>query len=143
MNVLIAADDQTTCQEIQSLLDPQLDITAHTCVDACDLRRHVRATRPDLVLLDWELTGRPPAALLFALDRVSCSPASRQTTGHWPTGYWPAVIVLSNCPEVKPVALACGAAAFVHKHQAHATLDTAVRRLAADPLNACPVPCLA
>jgi DNA-binding response OmpR family regulator len=52
------------------------------------------------VLLDWELPGRPAAALLFALHGLD---------------YHPRIIVLSTRPESEPDALAAGADAFVWK----------------------------
>lgn len=134
MNVLIATDDPQTRQNLNKLLQQQEDVTTHTCQDACSLQHQVRGVRPDLVLLDWELTGRPPAALLFVLDRVSRDPFgawpnSRWTTGYWPGGQRPPVIVLSERSEVEPVAIACGASAFVRKQEASTALDAEMRRL--------------
>jgi DNA-binding NarL/FixJ family response regulator len=56
--------------------------------------------RPHLVLLDWELPGRPAAALLLALHQLD---------------YHPDVIVLSTRPELEQDALDVGAEGFVSK----------------------------
>ncbi len=68
--------------------------------DVGSLATQVRELRPDLVLLDWELPGRPAAALLLALHGLD---------------YHPRIIVLSTRPESELDALAAGADAFVYK----------------------------
>lgn len=64
------------------------------------LALQIRQFKPDLVLLDWELPGRPAAAMLFALHGLD---------------YHPKIIVLSARPESEMDALAVGADAFVCK----------------------------
>ena len=68
--------------------------------DLDSLATQVREFRPDLVLLDWELPGRPAAALLLALHRLD---------------HHPSVIVLSTRPELEQDARSVGADGFVCK----------------------------
>jgi DNA-binding response OmpR family regulator len=70
--------------------------------------------QPDVVLLDWELPGRPAAALLFALHGVEAKPK---------------VIVMSVRPEAEAAALEAGADAFVSKGDWPERLLDALRRL--------------
>lgn len=63
------------------------------------LLEEVERTHPDLVLLSWDLPGRPGIEHLAALLALDSRPK---------------VIVLSNELEVKEIALAAGAEAFVN-----------------------------
>ena len=101
MRVLIA-DDET---QVRSALRLHLEEGAGVIVvgeadNSNDLLAKVEATRPDLLLLDWELTPSGGRALLRALRAA-----------------WPqlAVWVLSGRPETRGEALAAGATAFVSK----------------------------
>jgi DNA-binding response OmpR family regulator len=89
--------------------------------DIGTLAVQLKQFRPDLVLLDWELPGRPAAALLFALHGLD---------------YLPKVIVLSARPESEMDAMAVGADAFVCKGDPPERLldsfRTMVRRSTAD-----------
>lgn len=82
--------------------------------DLDGLARQVKDFQPDLVLLDWELPGRPAAALLLVLHGLT---------------YHPRVIVLSTRPESEQDALAAGADAFVSKSDPPERLLTSVRHL--------------
>ena len=68
--------------------------------DLDSLATQIKEFRPDLIMLDWELPGRPAAALLLALQRVD---------------HPPRVIVLSARPEMEQNARNVGADGFVCK----------------------------
>jgi two-component system phosphate regulon response regulator PhoB len=60
----------------------------------------IQTARPELMLLDWDLPGQPLAEVLAQIQSADCTPK---------------VIVLSKDAEVREVALAAGADAFVIK----------------------------
>lgn len=63
------------------------------------LLSQIRATNPDIVLLDWELLGRTPTEWLATLRQAS----------------QPVWVVLSHHPDVREIALAAGADGFICK----------------------------
>jgi len=99
--ILVADNDARVRSALQHLLrlEPgQIEI--RESADLESLASQIREFQPDLVLLDWELPGRPAAALLLALHSLS---------------HHPQFIVLSKRPESEEAALAAGADAFVSK----------------------------
>jgi len=84
-----------------------------TASEAASLRALLQTARPDLVLLDWDLPGHPPASLLA--EARSLAPR-------------PQVIVLGRDLDVKPAALAAGADAFVLKGDSPGQLLAAIRQ---------------
>ena len=99
--ILVADNDARARFALQTLLRQEPgEVIVRESADVDGLAMQVKEFKPDLVLLDWELPGRPAAALLFAL-RGLC--------------YTPKVIVLSARPEAERVALSAGADAFVYK----------------------------
>jgi DNA-binding NarL/FixJ family response regulator len=99
--ILLADNDARVRSALQHLLylEPG-QIVIHESADLESLASQIREFQPHLVLLDWELPGRPAAALLLAIHNLS---------------YHPQVIVLSKRPESEKEALAAGADAFVSK----------------------------
>jgi DNA-binding NarL/FixJ family response regulator len=63
------------------------------------LQRQVRAHRPDLAIVDWDLLARSTSALA---GLRACSPGLR-------------IVVVGLHPEMRPAALAAGADGFVSK----------------------------
>ena len=63
------------------------------------LQRQVRAHRPDLAIVDWDLLSRSTGELA---DLRACSPGLR-------------IVVVGLRPEMRPAALAAGADGFVSK----------------------------
>jgi len=63
------------------------------------LQRQVRAQRPDLAIVDWDMLSRS-ASVLASLR--ACSPGLR-------------IVVIGLRPEMRPAALAAGADEFVSK----------------------------
>jgi DNA-binding NarL/FixJ family response regulator len=99
--ILLADSDARVRSSLHTLLRQEAGgVAVRESVDIGSLAMQVGQFKPDLVLLDWELPGRPAAALLFALHGLD---------------YHPKVIVLSTRPESERDALAAGADAFVCK----------------------------
>ena len=99
--ILVADGDARVRSALNTLLQQEpTHIVVRESGDLGSLAVQLKQFRPDLVLLDWELPGRPAAALLFALHGLD---------------YLPKVIVLSARPESEIDALAVGADAFVCK----------------------------
>jgi DNA-binding NarL/FixJ family response regulator len=93
--------------------EPGTDIVG-TASAAAGLRALLQAARPELLLLDWDLPGHPPASLL-AEARVLDPP--------------PSGIVLGREQEVKPAALAAGSDAFFLRGDPPAKLLATVRQV--------------
>jgi len=101
MRVLLADDQSKVRSALRLVLEQQPGIhVLGEAVDTTGLLGWVKATRPDLVLLDWELPG---------LEANSLLPTLRQLCPHLK------VIALSGRPEARGAALAAGADAFVSK----------------------------
>jgi DNA-binding response OmpR family regulator len=99
--ILLADGDARVRSALNTLLRQEpVQIAVRESEDAGSLALQIRQFKPDLVLLDWELPGRPAAAMLFALHELD---------------YHPKIIVLSARPESEADALAVGADAFVCK----------------------------
>ena len=99
--ILVADNDARVRSALQTLLQQEAEqIQVRESADLDSLATQVKEFRPDLVLLDWELPGRPAAALLLALHRLD---------------YHPSVIVLSTRPELEQDARNVGADGFVCK----------------------------
>jgi DNA-binding NarL/FixJ family response regulator len=101
MRVLLADNQPQVRSALQILLkqEPGTSVVGEAS-EAEGLLTQIRATHPDLVLLDWELPGLPAIGSLSALRRVCPNLL---------------VIALSGRPEVCQEALAAGVDAFVSK----------------------------
>lgn len=112
MRVLVADNQAKVRSALRLLLEHQPDVeTLGEAVDATGLLDWVKATHPDLVLLDWELPGLPPDTLLSLLR------------SHHPGLH---VIALSGRPETGQAALRAGADAFVSKGDPPEVLITTI-----------------
>jgi DNA-binding NarL/FixJ family response regulator len=101
MRVLLADDQAKVRSALRLMLEQQPDIQVlGEAVDTTGLLDWLKAVRPDIVLLDWELPGLPRHDLLSTL-RAHCPHLK--------------VIALSGRPEARQAALAAGADAFVSK----------------------------
>jgi CheY-like chemotaxis protein len=99
--ILVADGDTRVRFALRTLLQQeQGQILIEESADVVALAAQIRKFRPHLVFLDWELPGRPAAALLLALNGLD---------------YHPGIVVLSTRPESEEAALAAGADAFVSK----------------------------
>jgi DNA-binding NarL/FixJ family response regulator len=101
MRVLIADEQARVRSALQILLQqqPGVDIVGEAS-EATELLAQLRATQPDLVLLDWGLPDLVAIGSLTALRAVCPNVA---------------LIVLSGRPEARLAALAAGADDFVSK----------------------------
>ena len=104
MRVFIADADKQLRVALQILLHQQtgLHVTG-MATEARGLLAQVEASQPDVLLIDWNLPGRPMADLLADLQAFVPSPE---------------IVVLSVRPEDKSAALTAGADAFVEKSSA-------------------------
>jgi DNA-binding NarL/FixJ family response regulator len=126
MRILLADDDLNVRLALQALLErqPGLEIVGGVAT-ARELLIRVRATCPDLVLLDWELPGSTAVALLPELD-AACPEL--------------AVIALSGRPGARRAALAAGADAFVSKVDSPEYLLAALQSIRRARVRECPRP---
>ena len=101
LRILLADDDTRVRSALLTLLAQEMDrLVIRECTDIACLAAEIKTYKPELVLLDWELPGRPAAALLFAFHGL---------------GSKPKVIILSARPEAEKAAMAAGADVFVCK----------------------------
>lgn len=114
VRILVADNDARVRSALQTLLNQEPELVIGECSDLESLMIQVKEFRPDLVLLDWELRGRPATALLFAAHALN---------------FQPKTIVLSGRPECERAALAAGADAFVSKADPPEYLLNTLRKL--------------
>jgi DNA-binding NarL/FixJ family response regulator len=113
--ILVVDNDARVRAALQTLLAQEPGFLAiRESYDLETLAVQFKAFEPHLVLLDWELPGRPAAALLFTLNGCTIRPR---------------VIVLSKRPESEREALAAGADAFISKGDPPEILLSAFRNL--------------
>jgi two-component system response regulator DesR len=118
MNVLLADDSVEVRWALRTFLHEQLGLTVVGEVAHGDsLLMEVAALRPDIVVLEWELPGRPPREMLGILhrQRASCQ-----------------IVVVSQRPECREAALQAGADAFMPKTAGPAELLRVLRALGLD-----------
>ena len=115
VRILVADSDLRVRSALHVLLlqEPEPTVVAE-CPDLDGLVAQLRVFDPHLILLDWDLPGRPVPALLFGR--------------HAPAAH-PKLIVLSRRPEARQTALAMGADDFVYKGDPPDTLLAACRRM--------------
>lgn len=102
VSVLLADDDPEVRQALRLLCEQALDLTvAGEAKRVEELLLELPTLQPDIILLDWELPGKPAvsADLLTHIRRLH--PAK--------------IIILGGRPETQQDALAAGAEAFIYK----------------------------
>jgi DNA-binding NarL/FixJ family response regulator len=103
MRVIVADDQPEVRSALRLILEEKPGISAVSeAQNSSELLTQVRANCPDLVLLDWELPGVNPKALVTTLQTL-CPSLS--------------VVALSSRPQMKQIALEAGAANFVCKSE--------------------------
>jgi DNA-binding NarL/FixJ family response regulator len=101
MKILIADEDIRVRSALKLLISQSPGLQSISeCSDLDSFVTQAKTIQPDLVFLDWELPGKPAAALLFAMH--VCLNKAR-------------VIVLSRRTDTEKYALDSGADAFVCK----------------------------
>lgn len=101
MRILLADRDSRVCSALSMLIRSQPGWrVVGSSRDVHTLLARAEGLAPDLIVLDWDLAGKPSARTLEALHRVRSSPK---------------VVVISGRPELETDALQSGADAFVSK----------------------------
>lgn len=101
MRILVADDDSNVQYALRSLFDGRPEVeSVIEVVDTEGLLAQIKAACPDLVLLDWELSGMEGDRMLSAL-RELCP------------DLW--IVALSGRPEAHTAALDAGADTIVSK----------------------------
>lgn len=98
--ILLADDDPRVCWSLHMLLRHRPGLSIVGQEDQAGLLTKAAASRPHIILLDWELAAETPDRLISALHSLDTRPI---------------VIVLSVQPEREHQALTAGADAFVTK----------------------------
>ena len=117
VRILVADNDARVRSALHTLLKQEPGLVISECSDLESLVVQIKEFKPDLVLLDWELRGRPATALLFAAHAGN---------------YRPKTIVLSGRPESEQAALDAGADAFVSKADPPERLLDTLRKLVSE-----------
>ena len=103
MRIILAEHHSKLLSALRTLVTEKTDhVIAGEARDWAELLKQAQKTKPDLVLLDWELPDRPRNDL--RTDLCVSEKGLR-------------LIVLSTWVEVKEIALAAGADAFVSKSE--------------------------
>lgn len=115
MRVLVADDDMSVRSALRLLLEQEPGISvAGEVTNYSELSQKVKEMKPDLILLDWQLTGGHNTEFLEAMQQEL--PGTR-------------VVVLSSQPDNQKRALSQGAIAFVCKEEPPERLIKIIRRL--------------
>ena len=113
MRILLADDEPRVRSALRLLLEqqPVVDIVEEVA-NAEELQDHVRNHCPDVLLLDWALTGYTPKNLLTSLRNFH------------PDLF---IIVLDSKPQSRQIALLAGANKFVSKNEPPEKLLVAIK----------------
>jgi DNA-binding NarL/FixJ family response regulator len=135
MKVFVADDQPAVRSALRRLLSEETSLgVIGEAARVGDLMEKAQTVLPDLILLDWELSGLPsiksndqdlPDSQGWAEEnarRLTIN-ALHSLCSH------PKIIVLSGRPEVRPKALEAGADAFVAKTDPPESLIDAIQRL--------------
>lgn len=120
VRVLVADDEISVRSALRRLLkeEPGIELVGEAA-NLGELVRQALAKEPDLILLDWELSGLPSARAFYNGDTVQWTRAERKrnvvlVSLHNMYSH-PQIIALSSRPEVRESALRAGVDAFVDK----------------------------
>jgi DNA-binding NarL/FixJ family response regulator len=116
MNILLADKQASERTALRRLLEEETELRlVGEAAEAEGLLTQAQAVQPDMVLLDWELPGRPTTDLLAALHALNRPPR---------------VVVYGETRRVCREALAAGANAFVSKDEPPEWLLTTLHSVA-------------
>ena len=114
--ILLADDNPDLCSALRLLLERRLDLQRiHEAHDMEHALAQAEDTRPDCIVLDWELPGRPLRERIRILRALV--PTAR-------------IIVISARPEAREEALSEGADAFADKAASPLLILEAMRECA-------------
>jgi DNA-binding NarL/FixJ family response regulator len=113
--ILIAEGEAQARRALREYLkaQPGLDVVAEAA-DSQSVLEQTKAACPDVVLLEWDLPGRPKADLFAALRNLECQPL---------------MVVLGTQPESSSPAMDAGADAFVYKGEGPRQVMSTIRWL--------------
>jgi two-component system nitrate/nitrite response regulator NarL len=115
MRVLLADDHPKVRWALRTFIQERPEFTViGEATDADTLLSKARTLDPDLILLEWELTGRPVGEVLLALQALE--PRAQ-------------IVVLSWQPGIEQIALDAGADRFVSKANGPERLLVALHEL--------------
>lgn len=117
MHILLADDQAEVRSALKLLLQLAQELKTNVVSEVADVDHlidHLHKSQPDILLLDWGLLGKQPAAELPSLR--SLCPSMK-------------VIVISGKPEVGQTAITAGADAFVSKVEPPERLVAAIRSM--------------
>jgi DNA-binding NarL/FixJ family response regulator len=101
MRVLLADHHRSVRWALRTAIREEPDmVVIGEASDSRSLESQAQALSPDVVLLEWELPGQPPAAVVLGLRTLDPRPR---------------VVVLGQRSELEMLALGSGADAFVSK----------------------------
>jgi DNA-binding NarL/FixJ family response regulator len=123
LHILIANHRALVRSALRTFLwaQPGLDVVGEAS-DSQELLSQLESTRPNLLILDWELPGQSAADLLAALSTRD---------GRFQ------IIVLGNSRELQPDVLAAGADCYVSKNEPPRRLLAAIRAMQVQAACAC------
>ncbi len=113
--ILIADHDPRVREALYMLLEQEPEWVVVESSDVESMVEQIREFKPDLLLLDWEMPGRPAAVLVLTIKGLEVTPE---------------VIALSRRPESEAAALNAGADAFIPKTDPPEIVLEALRTLA-------------
>jgi DNA-binding NarL/FixJ family response regulator len=118
MRIVVASEDRSTSSAIGMLIDAQPDLElAGDVSDIADLLVKIKAQRPELVVLDWEMLGQRIKTLVDLLELFEKPPA---------------IVALSVHEAAREAALASGVIGFAYKGDPPSRLLDAIRELRRD-----------
>ena len=115
MDILVASLQKNVCAVLEVLLSNEPDMTVvGQAENATDLLVQAHVTRPDLVLVEWDLLGPSEVDTIYALSSLASPPD---------------VVVYGRRSDWAPVALNAGADAFVWEGDGPSAMLTAIRKV--------------
>ncbi len=120
MRVLVADDTPAVRSAIRRLLHEEKDVQiVGEATNLGELVHLVNSSQPDLILLDWELSGFPGSAKTRSLPTTSLTSYEKRRNVILASlrkcASQPLIVVLSGHLEAEKKSLAAGADAFVFK----------------------------
>lgn len=134
MRVLIADDNAPVRSALRRLLNEEKDLSvAGEATNLAELMRLVRRLQPDLILLDWELSGLPGSTKFNFQIHSPVTKADKRRNVILASlrlyASQPRILVLSSYPEAETSSLQAGADAFVFKGEPPSHLLKAIHIL--------------
>ena len=118
MRIVVASEDRSASAAIGMLIDAQPDLElAGDVSDIAELLVKIKAQRPELVVLDWEMLGQRIETLVDLLELFEEPPS---------------IVALSVHEDLRDAALASGVVGFAFKGDPPSRLLETIRALRRD-----------